>query len=64
MIDVYHEIKEKMFFLCKKGDLLSQPIRVRARVLTAEEAIGNPEADDFPLKRAKRGSCRPTFLMQ
>ena len=62
MNDVYNEIKEKMFFLCKKEDLLSQPIRVRARVLSAEEAIGNPEADDFPLQKGKERLMQAEFF--
>jgi len=62
MNDAYNEIREKVFFLCKKGDLLSQPIRVRARVLTAEEAIGNPEADDFPLQKGKERLMQAEFF--
>lgn len=62
MIDVYDEIKEKMFTLCKDENLLAQPVRVRTRVLTAEEAIGNPEADDFPLQKGKERLMQAQFF--
>jgi uncharacterized protein (DUF4213/DUF364 family) len=51
-----------MFILCRNEDLLSQPVRVRARVLTAEEAIGNPEADDFPLQKGKERLMQAEFF--
>jgi uncharacterized membrane protein YfcA len=41
MTDLYGEIREKLFELCRCKNLLSQPVAVRARVLTAEEAIGS-----------------------
>jgi len=62
MSDVYHVIKEKMFALCQDKDLLDQPVRVKARVLSAEEAIGNPEADDFPLQKGKERLMQAEFL--
>jgi hypothetical protein len=62
MIDVYDEIKEKIFTLCKDENLLAQPVRVHTRVLTAEEAIGNPEADDFPLQKGKERLMEAQFF--
>jgi hypothetical protein len=62
MDNVYDEIKEKFFALCDDRNLLSQPVRVRARVLTAQEAIGNPEADDFPLQKGKERLMQAGFL--
>jgi hypothetical protein len=61
MIDVYPVIKEKMFALCQDRDLLNQPVRVKARVLSTEEAIGNPEADDFPLQKGKERLMQAEF---
>lgn len=62
MIDVYDEIKEKIYAICKDENLLSQPVRVKTRVLTPEEAIGNPEADDFPLQKGKERLMQAQFF--
>lgn len=62
MIDVYGEIKEKIYTICKDENLLHQPVRVRTRVLSAEEAIGNPEADDFPLQKGKERLMQAQFF--
>ncbi|MBW2344896.1 MAG: hypothetical protein JRF53_12965 [Deltaproteobacteria bacterium] len=62
MGDIYDEIRQKIFKICKHQDLLAQPVRVRARALTTEEAIGNPEADDFPLQKGKERLMQAEFL--
>ncbi|RLC29182.1 MAG: hypothetical protein DRH32_07790 [Deltaproteobacteria bacterium] len=62
MGDIYDEIRQKIFKICRHQDLLSQPVRVRARALTTEEAIGNPEADDFPLQKGKERLMQAEFL--
>jgi len=62
VFDVYEEVKEKLFEICNSHDLLTQPVRVKARVLTTEEAIGNPEADDFPLQKGKERLMQAVFL--
>ena len=36
-------------------------MRVKARVLSSEEAIGNPEADDFPLQKGKERLMQAEF---
>ena len=62
MIDVYDEIRLKAYELCKSHNLLNQPIRIRARTLSTEEAIGNPEADDFPLQKGKERLMQAEFF--
>ena len=62
MADLYGEISQKLFELCRCKSLLSQPVAVRARVLTGEEAIGNPESDDFPLQKGKERLMQAEFL--
>ena len=62
MIDVYDEIRLKVYELCKSQNLLDQPVRVRARALSTEEAIGNPEGDDFPLQKGKEKLMQAEFL--
>ena len=62
MKNVYKEIKERLFDICRTQDFLSQPVQVKARALTAEEAIGNPEADDFPIQKGKERLMQAEFL--
>jgi hypothetical protein len=62
MGDVYDEIRQKVLEIGRRHDLLSQPVRVRARALTTEEAIGNPEADDFPLQKGKERLMQAEFF--
>ena len=52
MINIYDEIKERAFENIDK-DLMDMSITVKARALSTEEAIGNPESDDFPLMKGK-----------
>ena len=62
MNDVYNEIRQRLVALCEYQNLLARPVRVRARVLTAEEAIGNPEAEDFPLQKGKERLMQAEFF--
>jgi hypothetical protein len=62
MTDPYDAIRERMITLCKAEQLLAQPVQVRARALSAEEAIGNPEADDFPLQKGKERLMQAQFF--
>ena len=62
MTDIYEELKRKIFRISEEGKLLGEPVRVRARVLSTEEAIGNPEADDFPLQKGKEKLMQAEFL--
>ncbi|OGP62330.1 MAG: hypothetical protein A2V65_05295 [Deltaproteobacteria bacterium RBG_13_49_15] len=62
MKEVYEEVKEKLVEICKSQNLLTQPVKVRARALTTEEAIGNPEADDFPLQKGKERLMQAKFF--
>ena len=61
MDDLYEELRERTRDLLKDKDLLDQRVRVRARALTTEEAIGNPEADDFPLQKGKERLMQADF---
>jgi len=62
MTDVYRELQQNLLEICKFQDLLKQPVRVQARVLSTEEAIGNPEADDFPLQKGRERLMQAEFL--
>ena len=61
MNDIYEDIRERFFDISRSQDLLSRPVQVKARVLTTEEAIGNPEADDFPLQKGKERLMQAEF---
>lgn len=62
MDDLYDEIRRRAFNLFDDQNLLAQPVRVRARVLTTEEAIGNPEGNDFPLQKGKERLMQAEFF--
>lgn len=50
---IYEKIKEKFISLIKENNLLKEEITVKTKVLTAEEAIGNPNRQDYPLIKGK-----------
>jgi len=61
-MDFYQEIKEKFYQLIKGDDAWSSRINVvNIRPLTPQEAIGNPERDDFPLLRGKEVMMQADF---
>jgi len=61
MANVCDELKDRTRNILKGQDLFGQKVRIRARALSAEEAIGNPEADDFPLQKGKERLMQAEF---
>ena len=61
MNDVYPELRKRFFALCESHQLPSETVRVKARVLSSEEAIGNPEEDDFPLQKGRERLMQAEF---
>jgi len=60
---MYTVIKEKFERIVAENDLLDETVVIRAKPLTPEEAIGNPESEDFPILQRRRaadagGVCR------
>jgi len=55
------EIKVKAFKIICDNSLLEEKIMIRAKTLTPEEAIGNPEGDDFPLQKGKERLMQAEF---
>jgi hypothetical protein len=53
MDKIFAELKKRALAVPGAHDLLKVTVRVKARALSVEEAIGNPEADDFPLQKGK-----------
>ena len=60
MGSIYDEIKKRAFNIIDK-DLLARNITIKARALSTEEAIGNPESDDFPLMKGKERLMQAEF---
>lgn len=50
---IYEKIKEEFTKLIKEKNLLKEEITVKARTLSTEEAIGNPNRKDYPLIKGK-----------
>lgn len=59
---IYEQIKDKLSQICMAHDLMDQPVQVKARVLSVQEAIGDPEGDDFPLQQGKERLMQADFL--
>ncbi len=58
---VLETLRDKMLALWEEKRLLAEPVTVRARTLTVEEAIGDPEGDDFPLQKGKERLMEAQF---
>lgn len=61
MNDLYNEIRTRFRKLVIGHDLLKERVRIKARVLSTEEAIGNPESNDFPLQKGRERLMQATF---
>jgi len=61
MDDLYDILKERALALWEAARILDKPVMVRAVALSTEEAIGNPEADDFPLQKGKERLMQAAF---
>jgi hypothetical protein len=47
--DIVETLQEHIRTVGRRNNLLDETVRVSARALSPEEAIGNPEHDDYPL---------------
>jgi len=54
-------VKEKFYKTVEKENLLNEKILIKSRVLTPEEAIGNPDRRDFPLLKGKERIMEAKF---
>ncbi len=61
-VTIYEELKKRFADLCAKHDLMDRSVVIKARALTTEEAIGDPEADDFPLQQGRERLMQAEFL--
>jgi len=61
MITMYTTIREKFEKIVADNDLSEEAVTVRAKPLTPEEAIGNPEGDDFPILKGHERMMQAEF---
>ena len=62
MEDIFKILKERARRLWDEHELLQNRVVIRARPLTVEEAIGNPEARDFPLQKGREKLMQAEFM--
>jgi hypothetical protein len=55
------DLRKRFLRFCQGHQLLERKIRVTARTLDPEEAIGNPESDDFPLQKGRERLMQAEF---
>ena len=58
---MYARIKGKFRKIVIENNLQEENVRIKANPLSAEEAIGNPERDDFPLLMGKERLMQAEF---
>lgn len=61
MEEVYTELRARFLRVCENRDLLGESVRITAKVLGSQEAIGDPEANDFPLQKGKERLVQAEF---
>jgi hypothetical protein len=61
MESLYGTLQERALRLCRDNGMPNEIVKVKARTLSTEEAIGNPEADDFPLQKGKERLIQARF---
>lgn len=61
MANIYTTLREKAEGLWRRHGLLNENITIKARALSPEEAIGNPDADDYPIQKGKEKLMQADF---
>ncbi len=60
-MNLYEELKEALGKEIQKHNLAGQNISVRCKALSAKEAIGTPEHDDYPIIKGKEVMVEAVF---
>mgnify|MGYP001412656992 CR=1 FL=1 len=60
-ITLLERLQKDLSDLVDKNELGEQKVEVKCSVLTAEEAIGNPERKDFPIQKGKEKMMQAYF---
>jgi len=58
---MYREIKDRFEKIVAEHNLLDETVTIRAKPLTPEEAIGNPESEDFPILKGHERLIQAEF---
>jgi len=58
---MYSVIRNKFEQIVEENDLLNETVMIRAKPLTPEEAIGNPESEDFPILKGHERLMQAEF---
>ena len=61
MSNTFDEIRAKASALFNNNEMLNEKIAVKARPLSVEEAIGNPESNDFPIQKGNEKLMQAKF---
>jgi len=59
---LYQELHKRFYELSTKKDLLNKKVIIKTKILTSEEAIGNPDRKDFPLLKGKEVLMSAQFM--
>ena len=58
---MYTKIKERFAQIVVENNLSDETVRISAKTLTPEEAIGNPECEDFPILKGHERLMQAEF---
>lgn len=58
---ILDQVRARAVSIWKKAGLMEQPVEVVATPLTVEQAIGNPEGQDFPIQKGKEKLMEARF---
>lgn len=62
MKSVIEDVRCKAIEIWKQEGIMQGKVKVTAKTLSTEEAIGNPEGDDFPLQTGKERLMEAEFM--
>ncbi len=60
-MNLYKELKQALGNEIQKHNLMEENISIRCKALSATEAIGNPEHDDYPITKGKEVMVEAVF---
>ena len=58
---IFQELRQQLHKLAEVHGLLAEQVMVRGQDLNVEEAIGNPQRQDFPLQKGKEKLLQANF---
>jgi len=58
----YNELQHRFSQLIERNDLADKTVEIKARILSSEEALGNPSRDDYPLLKGKEFLMEARFM--